>query len=61
MRGKKARVMRKMARKQLTKDFGKNYADKLVEYTLEEFMKQTLSAPLKDRVQFAWKILRGKV
>jgi len=60
MSGKQAKVQRKIARKQLNKEFGKDYALRLTDYAVVAWERTILTAPIKLRILYAWKVLRGE-
>ena len=61
MSGKRAKIERKLARKALTKDFGKNYAVDLTNHVITTWQNSINELPLKGRLVVAWMAIRGKL
>ena len=61
MSGRQAKIRRKLGRKQLTKEFGKDYALNLTSHVIDTWEANINKAPLKLRLSIALKILRGKL
>jgi len=60
MSGKQAKIQRKIARKQLTKEFGRDYALAISQHAVDRWEQGIFSAPLRLRFKIAWKIIKGK-